>query len=187
MGDTITLPKLTSAELAEYAKLLKKTKLLEQNPVLIEYWKKVKETIHLFDGIIVKYVIQWSAILLAIVGGSAVVFSNSSPELDLSLIAGIVALSAIFICIPIAIKCFFYYELLEEALDVAQDIEKLMFDNFVDKNLANRVGLTHRLARISTERRLGITFFAWTICLPWVVVIVTSLVLASYYFSHFFG
>jgi len=154
---------------------------LSGNLELIEYWKKVKETIHLFDEIIVKYIIQWSAILLAIVGASAVVFSNSSPKVDFSLLAGIVALTAFLISIPILIKCWFYYELLEEALRVGEDVEDAMF-----KNTADKIGLTHRLTHISTRRRLGITFFGWTILVPFIFLSVMSLTLMAYYLNHFF-
>lgn len=168
------MSELTPTDCAELAKLL------ENNPVLIEYWKKVKETIHLFDEIIVKYVIQWSAILLAIVGGSAVVFSNSSPEVDFSLLAGIVALTAFLISIPILVKCWFYYELLEEALHLAEDVEIVMFKN---KELADKIGLTHRLCKISTRRWVGTTFFGWTIFMPFIFLLVISVTLMLYYFD----
>ena len=178
---------LTAEELAQCSKLLMKDKLLEDHAVLVEYWKKVKETIHLFDEIIVKYVIQWSAVLLALVGASAVVFSSSTPEVDFSLLAGIVALAAILISIPIAIKCYFYYELLEEALKVAKDLERVMFDNDVYKDLAKKVGLTLRLTEISTRSKFGITFFGWTIFIPFVFLFMICLALMLYYFGHFFG
>ena len=178
---------LTPAELAQCAKLLMKGKLLEDRAVLVEYWKKVKETIHLFDEIIVKYVIQWAAILLAIVGGSALVFGNSTPEIDFSLLAGIVALSATLISIPIAIKCWFYYQLLEEALRVAEDIEEVMFNNDEDTNLAKKLGLTLRLTKISTKQVLGIKFFGWTILAPFAFLFAISLLLMLYYFCEAFG
>ena len=175
------------AELDAYAYLLSKDGLFKDKRVLVEYWKKVKETIHLFDEIIVKYVIQWSAVLLALVGASAVVFSKSTLEVEFSLLAGIVALATILISIPIAIKCYFYYELLEEALKVARDIENVMFDNDVYKDLAKKVGLTLRLTEISTKSKLGITFFGWTIFIPFAFLFLICLTLMLYYFGHFLG
>lgn len=175
------------AELDAYAYLLSKDGLFENKRVLVEYWKKVKETIHLFDGIIVKYVIQWSAILLALVGASAVVFSSSTAEVDFSLLAGIIAFATFLISIPIAIKCWFYYELLEEALKVAEDIEKIMFHNDVHKNLAEELGLTLRLTKISTKRKLGIPIFGWTILIPFVLLFVICLALMLIYFNQAFG
>lgn len=170
-----------------HAYQLLKDGLLEEQQVLVEYWKKVKETIHLFDEIIVKYVIQWSAILLALIGASAFVFSSSTPEVDFSLLAGIVAFATILISIPIAIKCLFYYELLEEGLKVAKYIEEIMFHNDVYKDLAKKIGLTIRLTEISTRKKLGITFFGWTIFIPFVLLFVICLVLMVYYFGHFLG
>ena len=176
-----------AARLDLHAHQVLKDGLLERQPVLVEYWKKVKETIHLFDGIIVKYVIQWSAILLALVGASAVVFSSSTQEVDFSLLAGIVAFATILISIPIAIKCWFYYELLEEALKVAEGIEKIMFHNDVYGNLAEELGLTLRLTKISTKRKLRITIFGWTILIPFVFLFGMCLGLMLYYFNQAFG
>lgn len=155
---------------------------LKSKQRLIEYWKKVKETIHLFDDIIVKYEIQWSAILLAIAGASAAVYSSTNTIVDSSLLAGIVALTAFLISIPILIKCWFYYELLEEALRVAKNVENAIFNANADK-----IGLTHKLTQISTKRLLGITFFGWTILVPFIFLSLMSLTLMVYYLSHFFG
>jgi len=179
--ETRNVDKKHAHELAEYAKLIKKERLLKDNAVLIEYWKKVKETIHLFDEIIVKYVIQWSAVLLAIVGASTLVFSNSTPEVDFSFLAGMITLTAILISIPIAVKCYFYYELLEEALNVAKDVESIIFGTHTCD-----IRLTHRLTRISTKERLGIKYFAWTILIPFALLFVISFGLMLYYFSHLF-
>ena len=174
----------TETEFVEYSKILKKEQWLEKNPVLIEYWKKVKETIHLFDEIIVKYVIQWSAILLAIIGASTLVFSSSTTEVDYSLLAAMVSLSAILISIPIAVKCYFYYELLEEALRVAEDVENVIFGRV--RSHEPDIRLTHRLTAISTRKKLGITFFGWTIFIPFAFLFAISLTLMVYYFSHYF-
>ncbi|MDH5483390.1 MAG: hypothetical protein OEY22_11040 [Candidatus Bathyarchaeota archaeon] len=144
---------------------------------LIEYWKKVKETIHLFDGIIVRYVVQWSNVLLVMVGASVVVFSQAQTY---SMIAGGIALAACIIAFPIAIKCYFYYELLEEALKVGLEIEKLIFQ---DNNRANQLGLTHRLTNISTRKTYGMTFFGWSIFLPFAFLAFLSLTLALVFFG----
>lgn len=175
------------AELDAYAYLLSEDGLFGNKRVLVEYWKKVKETIHLFDGIIVKYVIQWCAILLALVGASAVVFSSSTAEVDFSLLAGIIAFATFLISIPIAIKCWFYYELLEEALRVAEDVEKIMFHSDVHKNLAKELGLTLRLTKISTERKLGIRIFGWTIIIPFALLFVICIVLVLIYATQALG
>lgn len=139
---------------------------------LLSYWKKVKETIHLFDKIIVQYVIQWSAVLLGMIGASVIIFPQSS------LLAGMISLTAILVSLPIAMKCFFYYELLEEALCLGLEIEKLIF-----KGEENKFGLTHRLCNISTRKYLEITFFGWTIFLPFVILAALSLTLAFFYFN----
>ena len=140
----------------------------------LEYWKKVKDTIHLFDRIIVQYVVQWSAILLGMIGASVLVFSTSH------LTAGVISLAAILVAFPIAIKCYFYYELLEEALSVGIDIEKLIFKTEPERQ---RFGLTHRLCSISTRQYLGITFFGWTIFLPFAILGLLSLTLSVFYFD----
>lgn len=139
---------------------------------LIAYWKKVKETIHLFDGIIVRYVVQWSAVILGMIGASALVFPTSNS------IAGLISLTAIIISVPIGVKCYFYYELLEEALSLGLKIEKLIF-----KGEECELGLTHRLCAISTRKYLGITFFGWSIFLPFMILCVSSLTLALFYFK----
>lgn len=182
-GDTFALPRLTTEKLLELAK-----KELYESPGLIEYWKKTKETIHLFDEIIVKYVIQWSAVLLAMVGASTLIFAQTkvieeagtTVVFEYGLIAGIIAITAIFVSIPIAIKCWFYYELLEEALRVAEDIEVVLFE---DKKLAKSLGLTHRLMLISTKKLWGTTFFGWTIFLPFIFLMVASSTLTLFYFN----
>jgi hypothetical protein len=139
---------------------------------LITYWKKVKETIHLFDKIIVQYVVQWSAVLLAMIGASVLAFSASN------LAAGVISITAILVSFPIAVKCFFYYELLEEALRLGLEIEKLIF-----KGEENKFGLTHRLCKISTRTYLEITFFGWTIFLPFVILAISSLTLSVFYLA----
>ena len=146
---------------------------------LLTYWKKVKDTIHLFDKIIVQYVVQWSAVLLGIIGASVLVASqpNLVPSQS-NVIAGLISLTAILVSIPIAIKCFFYYELLEEALCLGKEIEKMIF-----KGDESKYGLTHRLCSISTRTYLGITFFGWTIFLPFLILAALSLTLASFYFG----
>lgn len=139
---------------------------------LLRYWRKVKETIHVFDGIIVRYVVQWSAVLLGMIGASAVVYPDSS------VISGLISLTTIVVSFPIAIKCYFYYELLEEALSLGLDIEKLIF-----KGEEETFGLTHRLCAVSTRKYLGMTFFGWVIFLPFVILFDLSLTLALFYFS----
>lgn len=141
-------------------------------PQLLAYWRKVKETIHLFDKIIVQYVIQWSAVLLGIIGASVLAFSQSRT------IAGVISLTAILVSLPIALKCFFYYELLEEALSLGKEIEKQIF-----RGRESEFGLTHRLCSISTRRYLEMTFFGWTIFIPFAILAVSSLTLALFYFD----
>ena len=175
---------LTDTEVVQYKNILLERNFLKDREVLVEYWKKVKETIHLFDDIIVKYAIQWSAFLLAIVGASTIVYQGTTQELNSGFLAGIISLTAMLISIPIAFKCWFYYELLEEALRVAKDIERIMFLNEND-NLANRVGLTLRLTSISTKPRLKIgTYFGWTIFLPFAFLFIISLGLMLFYFNE---
>lgn len=141
-------------------------------PELVTYWKKVKETIHVFDKIIVQYVVQWSAVLLGIIAASVVVFPTSN------LIAGIISLTAIGVSLPIGLKCFFYCKMLEEALSVGLELEKLIF-----KGDEGRFGLSHRLCKISTKKYFGITFFKWTIFLPFVILAILSSILALFYFN----
>ena len=140
---------------------------------LLTYWKKVKETIHLFDNIIVRYVVQWSNILLIMIGASALAYPTSN------LIAGTFSLAAAIVSVPIAIKCKFYYELLEEALSLGIDVEKLIFKG----DESQKLGLTYRLTSISTRTIAGSTFFAWSIYLPFVVIFILSLTLAAFYFT----
>ena len=141
----------------------------------MEYWKKTKETIHVFDRIIVQYEIQWSAIMLAMIGASALAFSTSS------LVAGIISLTAIAVSFPIAIKCYFYYQLLEEALGVGLEIENILFQS--DKAACDKYGLTHRLCELSKKPYLEITYFGWTIFIPFVVLSASSLTLSLFYFE----
>lgn len=140
---------------------------------LLTYWKKVKETIHLFDNIIVRYVVQWSNILLIMIGASVLAYPTSN------LIAGTFSLAAAIVSVPIAIKCKFYYELLEEALHLGIDVEKLIFEG----DESQKLGLTYRLSKISTRPIAGTTFFAWSIFLPFVVIFILSLTLAAFYFT----
>ena len=182
-GDILALPRLTTEKLLKLAQ-----KEFCKSPGLIEYWKKTKETIHLFDEIIVKYVIQWSAVLLAMVGASTLIFAqtklieeaSTTVVSEYGLIAGIIAITAILVSIPIAIKCWFYYELLEEALRLAEDIEVMIFE---DEELAKSLGLTHRLVLISTKKLWGTTFFGWTIFLPFIFLMVASSTLTLFYFN----
>jgi hypothetical protein len=140
---------------------------------LLAYWGKVKETIHAFDEIVVRYVIQWSAILLGMIGASVVVLPRSN------LVAGVISCGAIVVSIPIAIKCYFYYELLEEALSLGMDVEKLIFKS--DK-LASELGLTCRLCAISTRKFAGITFYGWTMFLIFGCFAAISSALSLVYF-----
>jgi len=140
---------------------------------LLTYWRKVKETIHVFDDIIVRYVVQWSAVLLGMIGASVVVLPSSN------LVAGAISLGALAISFPIAINLHFYYELLEEALCLGMDIEKLMFK---DDKLASELGLTCRLCDISTRKFGGITFFGWTMFLIVGSFAAISLILSFVYF-----
>lgn len=140
-------------------------------PELLTYWKKVKETIHVFDKIVVQYVVQWSAVMLGMIGAGALIYPTSS------LIAGTISLTAIVVSIPIGVKCYFYYQLLEESLLVAIEMEKLIF-----KDEANRFGITHRLRVTSTRKYLDMTFFGWTIFLPFVILAASSSTLSLFYF-----
>lgn len=140
---------------------------------LLTYWKKVKETIHVFDEIIVRYVVQWSAVLLGMIGASVVVLPASS------LIAGTISCGAIIVSIPIAINCYFYYELIEETLRLGMDIEKLIFK---DDKLASELGLTCRLCAISTRTFGGIPFFGWTMFLIFGSFATISSILSWVYF-----
>ena len=139
---------------------------------LLTYWRKVKETIHLFDEIIVRHTAQWSNILLVMIGASAVAYSFSD------LVAALLASGATIASILGLWKCYFYFELLEEALRVGVDIEKLIF-----KGEEREFGLTHRLKSISTRQFLGLIFFGWSIFLPFIVLAVLSSALAAIYFK----
>lgn len=142
----------------------------------IEYWKKVKETIHVFDRIVVQYIVQWSAVMLGMIGASAVVYPSSS------LIAGTLTLTAIFVSIPIGVKCFFYYQLLERALLVAEEMETLMFKKGDNDEDLKKFGLTYRLGNLPRRRYEEITFFGWTIFLPFVILAASSITLSLVYF-----
>lgn len=139
---------------------------------LLTYWRKVKETIHLFDDIIVRHTAQWSNILLVMIGASAVAYSFSN------FVAGTLASAAAIAAILGLWKCYFYYELLEEALRVGIDVEKLIF-----KGEENEFGLTHRLTNISTRTFFGLIFFGWSVFLPFVVLAALSSTLALIYFK----
>lgn len=147
---------------------------------LVEYWKKVKETIHLFDNIIVRYVVQWSNILLVMIGASVLIITQAQSFAMSGLIAGTISLAACIVAFPIAMKCYFYYELLEEALLVGLEIEKLIFK---DERRVAELGLTHRLTQISTRRIWGVTFFGWSIFLPFVFLAFLSLTLALFFLN----
>lgn len=140
---------------------------------LLMYWRKVKETIHVFDEIIIRYVVQWSAVLLGMIGASAVVLPESN------VVAGLISCGAIVVACPIAIQCYFYYELLEEALRLGMDVEKLVFK---DDKLASELGLTCRLCAISTRKFGGITFFGWAIFLIFGSFAGISFILSLVYF-----
>ena len=139
---------------------------------LIAIWKKVKETIHVFDKIVVQYVVQWSAVMLGMIGASAIVYPSSGT------IAGTISLTAIVVSIPIGLKCFFYYQLLEESLLVALEMEKLIFKDEVEI-----LGLTHRLEAISRRPYMEMTFFGWTIFLPFLILTASSSTLSLFYFD----
>ena len=140
---------------------------------LLTYWRKVKETIHVFDDIIVRYVVQWSAVLLGMIGASVVVLPTSN------LVAGAISLGALVVSFPIAINLYFYYELLEEALRIGIDVEKLIFK---DEELASELGLTCRLFAVSAREYGGITFFGWTMFLIVGSFAAISLILSLVYF-----
>jgi len=139
---------------------------------LLTYWRKVKETIHMFDDIIVRYTVQWTNILLVMIGASAIAYSFSN------LIAGTLASAAFIAAILGLWKVYFYYELLEEALNVGIDVEKLIF-----KGEEHNFGLTHRLTSISKRPIFGLIFFGWSIFLPFIVLAALSSILALFYFK----
>jgi len=141
---------------------------------LLTYWKKVKETIHLFDNIIVLHTAQWSSLVMAMIGASAITFASSN------LVAGILALAALTAALLGLWKVRFYYELLEEALKVGEDVEKLIFKS---EEVRNKFGLTHRLTKTSTKPFFGIIFFGWSIFLPFIVLAALSSILALFYFQ----
>jgi len=125
--------------------------------------------------------------LLAIIGASGVVYSNcigagGEVYYDFRLIAGIISLAAILVSFPIGVKCYFYYELLETALLVGLEVEKLIFKD-AGNGSEDTFGLTHRLYKISTKKFLSITFFGWTIFLPFIILAEVSLGLAVFYFD----
>ena len=107
------------------------------------------------------------------IGASALAYSVDK------LIAGSLS-SAAFIAALLGLwKVYFYYELLEEALNVGEDVEKLIF-----KSEELKFALTHRLKSVSTRKFLGLVFFGWSIFLPFVVLAVLSLILTAFYFEQ---
>ncbi len=143
----------------------------------IEYWKKVKDTIHVFDKIVVQYVVQWSAVMLGMIGASALIYPSSG------LIAGTVSLAAIVVSIPIGTKCYFYYQLLEEGLNVAIEMEKLIFVDGDDLADFKNFGLTYRLGLKSRSRHGEMTFYGLTIFLPFIILATSSMTLSFLYFQ----
>jgi hypothetical protein len=122
---------------------------------MIEYWKKVKETIHVFDIMVARYIIQGFTLLGAPLSISAFV-TNSSPFAAL-----ILAAVAVFAVFPIATQAWFYTKLLSESIDVAKLLETSMF-----QDSSEEYGLTIRLTRISQTQMP----FRYIVILPFLCI-----------------
>lgn len=115
--------------------------------------------------------------MLGMIGASALIYPSSG------LIAGTVSLTAIVVSIPIGTKCYFYYQLLEEGLEVATEMEKLIFVSGNSLADFKNFGLTYRLGSVSRRKYGEITFYGWTIFLPFVILAASSTTLSFLYFQ----